>query len=333
MSTNHRIDVHQHVLPPFWAQGLPAHGGDPSGARSGAPGSSVLPQWSPETAINLMDSQEIATGILSLTAPGIIGWKKGEQREMARRINEYTADLVAKRPDRFGSFATLPLPDVDGSLSELAYAIDALQTDGVILLGNYAEKYLGDAAFEPLWAELDRRQAVVFVHPALPLPPLAGVAGPLVDYPFDTTRTAVQLVLNGIVDRYAGARIILAHAGGFVPYASHRFAELARIFRPDAAKPADILASFRSFYFDTALSSSPAALPSLKAFAENRHILFGTDFPFAPAEIVASFTTQLDAYEGLTPDEHRMISHGNAWTLFPRLALERDIMTAKTATH
>ena len=333
MTINHRIDVHQHVLPPFWANTLSAHGGDPSGARSGDPGSAVLPQWSPESAIDMMDSQEIAVGILSLTAPGIVGWNKSERREMARRVNEYTADLVAKRPDRFGNFATLPLPDVDGALFELEYALDTLRADGVILLGNYGEKYLGDPTFEPLWAELDLRQTVAFVHPALPLAPLVGVAGPLVDYPFDTTRTAVQLVLNGIVNRYSGVRIILAHAGGFVPYASHRFAELARVFRPDAAKPDDILVSFRRFYFDTALSSSPAALPTLKAFAEHSRILFGTDFPFAPAEIVASFTTQLDAYEGLTPDEHRMISHGNAWTLFPRLAPERDIMTAKTATH
>jgi 6-methylsalicylate decarboxylase len=320
VSTTHRIDVHQHVVPPFWAKALPNHGGDPSGPRSGDPSSTVPPQWSPESAIDLMDSQEIATGILSLTAPGVVGWVQSERREMARRVNEYTGDLVARRPDRFGNFATVPLPDVDGALSELSYALDTLRADGVILLGNYAEKYLGDATFEPLWAELDRRQAVVFVHPGLPLPPAAGVAGPLVDYPFDTTRTAVQLVLNGIMDRYPRARIILAHAGGFVPFASHRFAELARVFRPDAAKPVDILASFQRFYFDTALSSSPAALPSLKAFAENGHILFGTDFPFAPADVAAYFTTKLDAYENLTADEQTAISHGNARTLFSRLA-------------
>jgi predicted TIM-barrel fold metal-dependent hydrolase len=321
MSIPHRIDVHQHVVPPFWAKAIPNHGGDPSGPRSGDPSSTVLPQWSPESAIDFMDSQEIATGILSLTAPGIVGWGKSERRKMARRINEYTADLVAKWPDRFGNFATVPLPDVDGALSELEYALDTLRADGVILLGNYAEKYLGDMAFEPLWAEFDRRQAVVFVHPTLPLSPAAGVAGPLVDYPFDTTRTAVQIVLNGIVDRYPGARVILAHAGGFVPYASHRFAELARVFRPDAAKPADILATFQRFYFDTALSSSPAALPTLRAFADKGRILFGTDFPFAPASVAASFTTKLDSYEGLTADEHRGISHRNAWILFPRLAV------------
>jgi 6-methylsalicylate decarboxylase len=312
MSAPYRIDVHQHVVPPFYAKALPTHGGDPSGT--------ITPQWSPESAIDFMDSQEIATGILSLTAPSVVRWEKSERREMARRVNEYTADLVAKRPDRFGNFATLPVPDVDGALRELEHALDTL------LLANYAGKYLGDTAFEPLWAELDRRQAVVFVHPGQPpLPIVAGVAGPLVDYPFDTTRTAVQLVLNGVVDRYRGARIILAHAGGFLPYASHRFAELARVFRPDAANPAEILASFQRFYFDTALSSGPAALPSLKAFAGSGRILFGSDFPYAPAGIGASFTAKLDAYDGLTADEHGAVSHGNARTLFPRLAPQHDI--------
>jgi aminocarboxymuconate-semialdehyde decarboxylase len=317
MSAPHRIDVHQHVVPPFYAKALPTHGGDPSGT--------AIPQWSPEGAIDFMDSQAIATGILSLTAPSVVRWDKSERREMARRVNEYAADLVAKRPDRFGNFATLPVPDVDGALRELEHALDTLRADGVILLANYAGKYLGDTVFEPLWTELDRRHAVVFVHPGQPpLPIVAGVAGPLVDYPFDTTRTAVQLVLNGIVDRYPGARIILAHAGGFLPYASHRFAALARVFRPDAAKPADILASFQRFYFDTALSSGPAALPSLTAFAGSGRILFGSDFPYAPAGVAASFTAKLDAYDGLTADEHGAISYGNAWTLFPRLAPQYD---------
>lgn len=320
MSTAHRIDVHQHVVPPFWAKALPVHGGDPSGPRSGDPSNSVLPPWSPDSAIDFMDSQQIATGILSLTAPGVVGWENSGRREMARRINEYTAGLVAKRPERFGHFATLPLPDIDGALHELEYALDTLRADGVILLANYAGRYLGEAAFEPIWAELDRRHAVAYVHPGQPpIATAAGLAGPLVDYPFDTTRTAVQLVLNGIVDRYPGVRIILSHAGGFVPYASHRFAELAHVFRTDAADPADVLKSFQRFYFDTALSSGPSALPSLMAFAQEDRILFGTDYPFAPADVAASFTGKLDAYDGLTADERSAISNRNAGILFPRL--------------
>jgi len=123
MSTAHRIDVHQHVVPAFWAKELPTHGGDPSGT--------VIPQWSPQSAIDMMDSQEIATAILSLTAPGVARWYKMERREMARRVNEYTADLVAKQPGRFGNFATLPLPDVDGALRELEYSLDKLGAEFV----------------------------------------------------------------------------------------------------------------------------------------------------------------------------------------------------------
>ncbi|WP_279626889.1 amidohydrolase family protein [Burkholderia lata] len=313
MSQTNRIDVHQHVVPPFWADKLATHGGDPSGT--------VIPDWSPQSAIEMMDQQGIATGILSLTAPSVVGWQQLERRTMAHRVNEYTAELVEKHPTRFGNFATLPLPDVDGALLELEYALDVLHADGVILLANYAGRYLGDPAFEPVLAELARRRAVVFVHPGQPpLPTIGGVAGPLVDYPFDTTRTAVQLVLNGTVERHAGTRIILAHAGGFLPYASFRFAELARVFDAGAAGPDTILEKFRGFYFDTALSASPATLTALKTFAGSERILFGSDFPYVSKEISGAFTHRLDGYTGLTPDERAAINHGNALQLFPRLA-------------
>jgi len=121
MTGANRIDVHQHVVPPFWAAALPQHGGDPSGWNS--------PDWSPESALAFMDSQQIATGVLSLTAPSVVGWKDAERSEMSRRVNEYTADLVSKQPDRFGNFATLPLPDVEGALSGVAQAFDVLHAD------------------------------------------------------------------------------------------------------------------------------------------------------------------------------------------------------------
>jgi aminocarboxymuconate-semialdehyde decarboxylase len=319
MSNNHRIDVHQHVVPPFWVEGIPSNGGDPSGARKGDAANSVLPKWTPEGAIALMDSLEIATGILSLTAPGIVGWAEKERPVMARRVNEYTADLVTKNPTRFGNFATLPLPDVEQSLIELGFALDTLHADGVILLSNYGDKYLGEETFLPLWEELNRRKAVVFVHPGLPLPPTTGIAGPLVDYPFATTRVAVQLVLNGVVDKFPDVKIILAHAGGFVPYASHRFAELAHVFRPDAPEKTELLKTFQRFYFDTALASSPASLPTLTAFAQHQNVLFGTDYPFAPANVVTNFTEKLDGYEPLESTFRNKISHENALALFPRL--------------
>jgi 6-methylsalicylate decarboxylase len=318
MSSAHRIDVHQHVVPPFYAQALASHGGDPSG--------SITPDWSPQSALDFMDSQQIATGILSVSTPSVVGWTRTVRREMARRINEYTADLVADRPGRFGSFATLPLPDVDGAIEELGHALDTLHADGVVLMASYAGKYLGDPVFEPLWAELDRRRAVVFEHPGdtpgqPPLPPTAGVAPPMTDFPFETTRTGVQLVLNGVLDRYPRVRIILSHAGGFLPYASLRFAELARVFQPGAPSPDAILASLRRFYFDTALSSGPA-LPTLKAFAGPGHILFGTDSPYDHG-VSAAFTATLDADDSLTADDQAAISYRNAQALFPRLAAGR----------
>jgi 6-methylsalicylate decarboxylase len=312
MTNANRIDVHQHVVPPFWADALPSHGGDPSGWES--------PSWSFDDAIAFMDSQQIATGILSLTAPNVVGWAKAERREMARRVNEYTAGLVSNRPHRFGNFATLSLPDVEGALAEIAYAFDHLHADGVILLSNYEGRYLGDPAFEPLWAELDRRAAVVFIHPGKPeIAAIDGIPGPIVDYPFDTTRTAVQMVLNGVLDRFSKVQVILAHAGGFLPYASHRFAELAAAVRPNAPTADVLLQKFKRFFFDTALSTGPAALPTLLAFAGAGQILYGSDLPYAPAAVGASFTAKLDAYADITHEQRAAIHNTNGLGLFPRL--------------
>ncbi|SEO92181.1 aminocarboxymuconate-semialdehyde decarboxylase [Luteibacter sp. UNC138MFCol5.1] len=312
MSAANRIDVHQHVVPPFWSDALPAFGGDPSGWNS--------PAWSPEAAIAFMDSQQIATGVLSLTAPGITGWQGTARRDMARRVNEYTASLVQKRPDRFGNFATLPLPDVDGALDEIRYAFDTLKADGVVLLSNYHGMYLGDRYFDAVWAELDRRGAAVFVHPSKPaIQTIDGIPGPIVDYPFDTTRCAVDMVLNGVMDRYRNVKVILSHAGGFLPYAAYRFAELANAVRPDAKPPAQIIESFQRFYFDTALSSGPSALLGLKTFVGAGRVLYGSDFPYAPARVGASFTAMLDASDAFTSDEKAAVNAGNARGLFPRL--------------
>ena len=308
-----RIDVHQHVVPPFWAGALDGHGGDPSGWAS--------PDWSPDSALAFMDENRIATGLLSLTAPGVSGWEGAARREMAARVNDYAADLVARRPGRFGSLATLPLPDIDGARRELERALGGAGADGAILLSNYEGKYLGDPLYEPLWAELDQRGAAVFVHPGKPaIPVLEGIPGPVIDYPFDTTRTAVHMVVNGVKQRFPRAKVILAHAGGFLPYASHRFAELLPGVNEASPSRDDLLAAFRSFDFDTALSTGPAALPSLLAFAGADRVLFGSDFPYAPASVGASFARKLDGYADLSPAARERIDRGTGRALFPRLA-------------
>lgn len=189
-----------------------------------------------------------------------------------------------------------------------------------VLLGNYGGKYSGDPAFEPVWAALDRRQATVFIHPAMPgIEVNPGMPGPLVDYPFDTTRTAVQLVLNGVMTRFPHVKVILSHGGVILPYAAHRFAELAPGVRSGVPPASELLCLFQRFYFDIALSSGPAALPSLTAFGRTCRIPYGSDLPYARASVGASFTCKLDVYAALQDDEHAAINFGNALDLFPRL--------------
>jgi len=308
--THNRIDVHQHLVPPFWSKDLESHGGDPSGWDS--------PRWSPEDAITYMDSLEIATGVLSLTAPSIEGWAGKERVDMARRVNDYGAGLVQRRPDRFGFFATLALPDVDAALTEVGRAFDQLQVDGVVLMSNYEGMYLGHPSFESVWKELDRRGAVVYIHPAKPqMPLLQGIPGPVIDYPFDSTRTAVDLVAAGHMTRFRSIKMILSHAGGFLPYAAARFAELLHALNPKRTVEA-LTSDMQAFYFDTALST-PTGLPSLLAFAAPGHILFGSDYPYAPVPVATSFTEHLDTYQGFESGQLAEINIA-ARALLPRLS-------------
>jgi len=312
-----RIDVHQHVVPPAYAAWLAGKGLREAGGRE-------IPAWSAEAAIETMDAHAIATGILSVSTPGVHldpGLRvDAVARAMAREVNEFAARAAADHPERFGFFATLTLPDVDGALEELTYAFDALGASGVVLLASTHGEYLGAAAHEPLFAELARRDAVVFVHPGeIQGPRVDGIPPFAADFLLDTTRAAFRLVANGVVRRHPTIKFILAHAGGFVPYASHRLAMAitAETHRP----PFENLEDLASFYFDTALSGSPAALPSLLAFARPGHVLFGSDWPYAPAIAVGYFTSQLDAHDlGGAP---QAIDRGNAEALFPRFAAPR----------
>ena len=312
--THRRIDVHQHFVPPVYAAWLRERGIHEAGGRE-------LPAWSAADAMQLMDDHGIATAILSISTPGVHldASRRVDPlaRGRARELNEIGARLAADHPDRFGYFATVPMPDVDGALLEATHALDHLGASGVILLANTHGQYLGASEDEALFAELDRRSAVVFIHPStLPAPAVEGVPPFAADFLLDTTRAAFRLVRNGFVQRYPRVRIILSHAGGFVPYASHRLA--MAITAETQRSPLEAIEDFRSFYFDTALSGSPAALPSLLAFAKPGHVLFGSDWPYAPAVAVSYFTSQLDAYEALDADGRRAVDRANAEALFPR---------------
>ncbi|MFF3885632.1 amidohydrolase family protein [Streptomyces sp. NPDC001914] len=306
-----RIDVHQHLLPPRYTAWLERKGIGEAGGRA-------LPAWSPERAVALMDEHGIGTGVLSLSTPGTHLGDGAEAREMARSVNEYAAECVKDRPDRFGFPATAPLPDVDAATGEVVHALDELGADGVTLLGNADGTYLGDPSQEPLFAELDRRSAVVFVHPSvLPAPPVPGIPPFAVDFLLDTTRAATNLVLHDIPRRYPNLRIVLAHGGGFLPYAAHRIA--AALFAETGRDPGELLDDLASFYFDTALTASPASLPSLLAFARPGHVVYGSDWPFAPDLAVAYFGAMLAEYADLDEATRAAVDSGNALRLFPRL--------------
>lgn len=318
-----RIDVHHHVVPPPYAAFLASRGITEAGGR-------LMPGWTLGDALSLMDLVGIRTAMLSVSTPGTIPARDpAEAALVARDVNDFVASLVSDQSDRFGSFATVPLPDVESATEEAIRALDQLKADGLILFANAAGRYLGSAAHDEFFAELDARSAVVLIHPAvLPGPDAPGVPPFAADFLLDTTRAAYLLVRNGVITRHPRIRFVLSHAGGFVPYAVHR---LAVSLAADTGAPTlDFLEQFRSFYFDTALSSSPSALPALLAFARPERILFGSDWPFVPASGVQYFANGLDTYS-MPPATKNAIQSGNAALLFPRLGATPTLVPKPSA--
>jgi 6-methylsalicylate decarboxylase len=307
-----RIDTHHHAIPSFYRDLLQKAEIDEAGGRD-------FPEWSPEASLQTMSELDVATAILSVSTPGTTFMPSpADAVSLAREINDYLAGLVKARPDRFGFFATVPMPHVDESVAEAVRSLDELQADGVVLLANAADVYLGQQGQDDLFAALDARSAVVFIHPAkLPGPAVDGVPPFASDFLLDTTRAAYLLVRNGVCRKYPNIKFILSHAGGFVPYASYRMA--VAIAGDTGRSLADSLDDFAGFYFDTALSSSAAALPSLLAFAKSGHVTFGSDWPFAPTAAGKLFAAGLETYPGLDADARAAIERTSALALFPRL--------------
>jgi predicted TIM-barrel fold metal-dependent hydrolase len=224
----------------------------------------------------------------------------------------------------------LTLPDVRGAIAEAEHALDVLGADGIVLLTNSAGCYVYEPDFTPLLAYLNERRAVVFLHPGeLPAEPAPGIPAFTADFLLDTVRAATGLVLSGALERYDGIRWILSHAGGFLPFISHRILLTMLRGEPKLAQAKAMvdrkrevnrrLDLLRRFHFDIALSSSPTALPSLLALADPSRVLYGSDFPFAPAPAVRFMRQEYDDTE-LEPGVRTAIDHRNAHALFPRLA-------------
>ncbi|MGW6117842.1 amidohydrolase family protein [Nocardia sp. NPDC055165] len=324
-SGNYRIDLHAHFLPPDYRAALLEHGHSTIG---GYP----TPTWSPEAAIAFMDYYGIQAQALSISDPGVSFLRGREADDMARYCNAYAADLFKSHAGRFGAFAVLPMPDVLASVAETIHALDTLHLDGVVLLSAYDGIYLGDPRFEPLMIALNQRKAFVFVHPAaiptdakpeLPLPDF------LAEFTFDTTRAATMMMVTGMTQRYPDIRFQLAHAGGTVPFLSHRISVASQTVLGDLwpdglPRPSvlDMENQISRFYYDTALSGSAAAMASVLAVTSPDHIVFGSDWPFSAATLPQSGSN--DPAPGLSDifgaDQRMDVEHHNPLRQLPRLA-------------
>lgn len=302
-----RIDVHQHAITPRIGTMM---------REANAP--FVLP-WSLQETWDVFAANGIGFGLLSNPIPGGF-FRSAEQADsFVTAVNESIAELRDDHPESFGFLAAVPMPYLDESLRQVGHAFDTLHADGVVLIPQSGGNYLGTAAYEPLLAELDRRAAVVLVHPMmLPGGHMTEPPSVLADFLLDTTRAAVNLMLTRSLDRYPNIRWILAHAGGFLPYAASRVLALGEQF---FGVDPDLFQEYLGrFYYDTALSA-PAALPSLLAAVPVERILFGSDWSAAPAGPVARCTEGLDdglAAAGIGTAERALINHGNARRLFTR---------------
>lgn len=309
--TDDRIDVHCHVIPPFFADAAREAG-------FGASISSGFPQWSETLALGFMDANNIAASLVSISQPGVHFGDDAKAGALARRCNDFFAELIAKHPARFGVFAAIPLPDVDAALAEIRYAHETLKLDGIGLLASYGAAFLGDAVFDPVLAQLNDYAATVFVHPNYhPASKSLGmnIPGFLVEFPIDTTRMVANLIFSGALARYPRIKFILAHAGGAAPYLAWRLAMAPLIDKRFAHLTGDeITGSFRRFHYETAQAAGPVPFAALRELTEPTSILFGTDWPYCPpavmeaGDVVIAQRADADA-----------VYRDNAVRLFPRL--------------
>jgi len=298
---NWRVDVHHHVVPPRYAD-------------------DSMPIKLPDTEGQLrsMDDWHIRTAITSLT-PRVILKNRHRLREVARVCNEFQARMALEHPSRFGSFALLPLPDVDGALEEITYALDILHLDGVVLFSSVNDQYLGDPLLDPVFDELDRRKAVVFIHPThCEAPRETNLAAPpfVVEYVFDTTRAIVNLVFTGTLKRCPDIRLVIAHGGGTVPFLAQRISMLEG--HRHAKGVTDVIPMLRSLYYEIASTTAGYALRSLQELADPTHILWGSDLPFVYGARLQEEVDHWEAYDGFDAAERMAVEHLNALQLFPR---------------
>jgi predicted TIM-barrel fold metal-dependent hydrolase len=316
-----KVDVHSHYAPPQWAAAIPAKINQ--GAKMNSPLNSFK-DWTPAVSIEVMDQAGVATSMLSITTPGIWYGEKyspiDETRRLARDCNEYGARMRSDYKGRFGQFAVLPLPDVDGSLREIEYALDTLKADGCGMLTNYGEIYgdrlLGDPSLAPVFEELNRRKALVYVHRRI-------YSGPYEIFGWDHYRTILSLIKapgrreTGVPTlRYPDIRFIISHSGGLMPFTFERSnTPQGAETKEEVATRNAMLAVLRQFHYDTAHSNNAFTLSALKKLIPVSQIMFGTDYPLTK---VAEELKGLETSGVMNADELRLIARENALGLVPR---------------
>ena len=315
------IDVHAHYLPPVYCDALRDAG------VTELDGGIPIPRWSVEDSLGMMERCHTATQILSVSSPSVQFVRGTAAVRLARAVNEAGAAYVKAHPRRFGLFATLPLEDIGASLAEIAFAFDNLGADGIVMMTNVHGIYLGSEALDPVFDELNRRKAVVFLHPTSPACFAAlsiGRPAPMIEFPFDTTRAAVNLVFSGTTRRCPEIRFILPHAGGTLPFLAQRIIRASRLVSA-GMNAAEALAEMRRFYFDTAGAANDHAIPALRRLVPVTQILFGGDFPFTPEPTVGDFLAFLQSTDLFSDAERAAVATDNALKLFPRLARDQEL--------
>jgi len=304
-----RIDVHHHVVPPVQREALTARGSRPIA-------------WSVQASLEDMDKGGVATSITSILNPGVwFGQVNEEQRRLARQCNEYCAQLGRDHPGRFGFFAAIPLPDTEGSLREIEYAMDILKADGIALWTTYTpNKYLGDPSFVPVFEELNRRKALIYTHPTTPDccgSVVEGVPVSAIEYSTDTTRTVASLIFGkaGTAFRFPDIRWIWSHSGGTIPFLTSRLIRLAFERKdPRMPMPAGPMPILEKYYYEVAQGNTPGQLAALTKMVSISQVLFGSDFPFREAKEAVD---GLNDYKFPTADL-RAIDYENSVRLMPK---------------
>ena len=260
-----------------------------------------LPKWSAETQLKWMDEAGVETAVLTLAAPHPLFGDRTENAAQVRKLNETAAKLKAEHPGRFLFCAALPLPDVDAALAELDYAFDTLHADGVKLATNARGQYLGDPVLDPLFAALDRRKAVVILHPHRPEPvskevmrqtPLA-----MQEYLSETTRAVCNMITRNVPARYPNVKIVVPHCGAYLPLAIPRMKALTPVMQKNKlVGEIDYAANLNQLYFDLAGAHSPEAIRLLLTITTPDHIMYGSDFPYVAPQVLAAGLEKMKKY-------------------------------------